>query len=218
MYSQLFVLSKSVLGPMCLEPSVENEKNYKSLRNNFTKQERSARLKYNENCLANAKNSKEKWSILNNITRRKPKSKKDEIRELEKDNKNIIDSKEIADCFNDYFTNIGPNLASKINNIPISPTSYLKNRVETDFEFNPISEIATEKLISSVFNKSKAPGLDEIYGNILKENKDILSLSISFAINAALANGVFPDKLTVVAEVNLNGVAEKTGVFPTACG
>ena len=24
--------------------------------------------------------------------------------------------------------------------------------------------------------------------------------------------------LTVVAEVNLNGVAEKTGVFPTACG
>ena len=181
-----------------LEPSPENEKEYKELRNKFTQRERTAQRKYNENRLNNAKNSKEKWSILNGISRRKSKNK-DEIRELEVENETITDPKEIASCFNNYFTNIGPNLAQNIEATPISPNDYLKDRVENTFEFSHISEIATEKLINSAFSKSKAPGLDEINGSILKENSDILSLPISFAINASLAHGIFPDKLKIAS-------------------
>lgn len=87
---------------------------------------------------------------------------------------------------------------------------YLKNNVDTNFEFEPISEICTEKLIATVFSKSKAPGIDEIDGRIIKENKDILSLPISYAINVSLATGIFPDKLKT-ASVN---PVYKTGSGP----
>ncbi len=40
------------------------------------------------------------------------------VREFMKGNRNIVDGKEIANSFNDFFTNIGPELAKKIDEIP----------------------------------------------------------------------------------------------------
>lgn len=192
-----------------LEPSRENDEIYKKLRNKFTHLERKAHLNYNENKLSNAKDSKDKWKILNDITKRY-KDKGKNITELKKDGKIIQDPKDIADSFNDFFTNIGPNLAEQIRETNKSPADYLKNREEKNFQFEPISEIGTEKLISSVFSKSKAPGIDEIDGKIIKENKDILALPISYAINVSLATGIFPDKLKTAS---INPVY-KTGSGP----
>ena len=168
-----------------LEPSRVNDENYKKLRNQFTRQERKAHLKYNENNLENAKDSKTKWKILNNITKRS-KNKTSTITELKQDNKVIKDPKDIADSFNKFFTNIGPNLAEKIKVSQKSPLEYLKNRQTNNFEFEPISEIGTEKLIASVFSKVKAAGIDEIDGRIIKENKDIFALPVSYAVNVCL--------------------------------
>jgi hypothetical protein len=55
---------------------------------------------------------------------------------------NIIDDpKTIADNFNDYFINIGPNLANKIKrNNNNCFEKYLKGNYQSSFFLNPITE------------------------------------------------------------------------------
>ena len=65
-----------------------------------------------------------------------------------------------------------------------------------------------EKLLSSVFAKSKAPGIDEIDGQIIKENKDIFALPLSYAIKGALLAGklfsrpnISNDHISILTEI-----------------
>ncbi len=181
-----------------IEPSVENEENYKTLRNNFNCNSKKAEREFNQSRLENATNSKDKWKILNEISNRNSNTKDDIfILHGHSPESPIIDPKDIANEFNEYFTNIGPDLAAKIEPSNTSPFDYLTNSVQNSFRFEQITDIDITKIIDKCFSTSKAPGIDEIDGKIIKENSDILSLPISYAINRSLNTGIFPDKLKI---------------------
>ena len=56
---------------------------------------------------------KKTWSLINSLTGKNNKA--NNITEISVNNCNTTNSKLIAEAFNEYFVNIGPNLASEAN-------------------------------------------------------------------------------------------------------
>ena len=62
----------------------------------------------------------------------------------------------IRNNFNSYFTNIGPNLANKSQNVnPINPLSYLNTLDNNVFHFQDIDESIVEQIIDNFPSKKQ---------------------------------------------------------------
>ena len=77
------------------------------------------------------------------------------------------DPKLVSETFNNFFVNVGRNLGKKIPSGLISPNSYLKRRVTSNFTLEPTSivEVMTEIL---KLDDSKSSGPDNIPVKLLK--------------------------------------------------
>ena len=111
---------------------------------------------------------KETWKTINNVIGRGQR------RALSKQFKNqsgemITDSKCIADEFNDFFVNVGPNLAAKINSTGKSFYDYLKNPMDSCMFMKPIVETEIIQIISK-FKQNKSAGHDDIGNLIIKQD------------------------------------------------
>ena len=82
-------------------------------------------------------------------------------------NKDIHDNKSIAETFNNYFINVGPNLAVNIPETARNFESYLKDNDLTQGEYN-ITDKEFEKAFFSI-KCNKSPGYDKISSNVIKE-------------------------------------------------
>ena len=96
-------------------PSVLNNNNYKKYRNKLTSIIRTSRkLYYSQKLNKVSSNSRATWRVINNIMGKKtdplPKDK------FTLQGNSISNSHNYAASFNSFFCNIGPQLASKINN------------------------------------------------------------------------------------------------------
>ena len=90
-----------------------NHTNYTRYRNVLTKVLRIAKRNYYYTQFENEKNNvKNTWKIIHSVLNKQPVSKK--ISTISFDGKVVDDPRALATLFNDYFVNIGPNLASKI--------------------------------------------------------------------------------------------------------
>ncbi len=76
----------------------------------------------------------------------------------------INDSTTIVNKFNDYFVNVGLNLAKKIPIINTTLTSYLKGNYSNSFFINPVVEQEVVNIRKSLPNKS--PGADGLRYNV----------------------------------------------------
>ena len=81
--------------------------------------------------------------------------------------KSITDKKIIADKFNEFFINIGPNLAAKIPPSNMNFDSYLPH-VCTIFAEKSVTEEELKKAFFSL-KPNKTPGYDNINVNIVKK-------------------------------------------------
>ena len=113
---------------------------------------------------------------------------------IEINNKKLINSKEIANAFNNYFSNVGSSIA---NNIPIVNTTfqeYLSRPATQSFQLFPTTTFEIEEEISN-FNNSKATGPFSIPTKLLKMLKSILSAPLAFLFNCSFSSGVVPNNL-----------------------
>ena len=97
---------------------------------------------------------------------------------------------EIANAFNNFCINIGPNLSKTILESSKSFKNFLKNTSLNSFLPKATSQDEVHKFISQL-NKGKALGPL----NILKDNVNILSTRPSFIITRSFKQGVFPESL-----------------------
>ena len=106
-------------------PCAENEAIYKKYKDKLNNSLRTAKRLYYESKLEHLKsNIKGTWMLLNEILNRK--KRKTSLPSIFKTNsREFSDTKEIANQFCNFFTNIGPNLARKI---PNSDRSHKKNK------------------------------------------------------------------------------------------
>ena len=72
----------------------------------------------------------------------------------------------ISEKFNNFFVNIGPNLAKKIPNQELSPLCFMKNPSVNSMFLYDVTLEELNKVISSL--KNGAPDYDEINASVLK--------------------------------------------------
>jgi hypothetical protein len=110
-------------------------------------------------------------------------------------NDTINDPKTIANKFNEYFINIGPNLAKNIkNNSDTNFEKFLIGNYQNSMFLAPITENELENEIRSM-DSSKSPGYNNISNKILKLTAKEISKPLTHIFNLTFQNGVIPEKL-----------------------
>ena len=121
-------------------PTPQSVTFYKTYKNKLNHSLRISKRLYYEKKLENCKsNNRATWKLLNEIICKK-KAKVIQTSAFKADNLEIFDPEEIANRFCNYFTNIGPNLARKIQPSTVSHMDFLNDSFINSIFLSPIDE------------------------------------------------------------------------------
>ena len=115
------------------------------------------------------------------------------------DGQEIFDQGKIVNCFNKFFVDIGPKLASMIPESPTKFDQYLNSHQTLMGEANLTDDEIKEALRSLKPNKS--PGYDNISSSVVNETSDIFFTPLKYIFNLSLQQGILPENLKI-AEVS----------------
>ena len=161
---------------------------YKLARNKVNMSMRQAEVSFYRDTIADQKNDpKGAWKTMNNLLGKTPNNTV--VNELKLNEVNLTSPEEIAEGFNDYFSNIGPKLAQSIGNFNFE--DYIK---QTNSEFSFFKTVENSKVHKPllVLSISKAIGVEKISGKILKIAASAISPSVTHICNYAIINSSFP--------------------------
>ena len=188
------ISQKNALQRKYMKRPITYESSYKNLRNKITNEIRKSKIRYyNEKFAANSGNIKNSWKVINTILKRN--NKKEYKNAFEVDGVTVTEDEGIAECFNDFFVNIGSNLA---NNLPPSQDNFndfLNEPCLFEFNFLRVKELCVENAISSLNNSSS--GMDDISINVVKQSVCQLSNVFSSIVNKSLETSIVPNKLKI---------------------
>ena len=92
------------------------------------------------------------WKIIGTLIQRKTKVQLDTPRII-RNNKLFTNRTDIDNQFNEYFTNVGPQLASVIKETGEDPTKYIHNSPTNSLYITPIDEHKVYSLFSTLDDK-----------------------------------------------------------------
>ena len=98
---------------------------------------------------SNKSNLKKTWNITKHIVNRKKTQKLQEKFKVS-DNTITSDRTLIAENFNDFFVNIGNDLAKRIPNVSISPCRYMGDKISQSLFPDPVTSQETAEIIKSL--------------------------------------------------------------------
>ena len=154
-------------------------------------------------------NVKKTWSMINDILHKNKQNTRLPVYFKQGEQK-ISDKKDIANKFNAFFTNIGKNLADKINDAPHKHFSdYLVSKPNTKFEFQPVEIKEVNKIISQLDSKNSS-GYDSISNILIKSIVDIILKPLTVIINQCLKMGIFPNQLKIAKVVPIFKTGDDT--------
>ena len=185
------------------DPTEENKLLYKRHRNLLTTLMRNSERLYYENQLELQKHDLRKsWKIMKEIIGK--------VNESEENNFECIiegsltkDVQQIAKAFNNYFTEIGPNLASKI----ISRVNPIRQALKiVCFYLILFSIVIPNITCHEVYQvicslKNSSAGWDDFPTFVLKKCSGSLLQPLTHLINCSLQTGIFPDELKLARVV-----------------
>lgn len=155
-----------------------------------------AKRKHYDTKFEKAKNNlKETWKLISDVIN-KPSRKTALPNSFFSDGKLLNDPQEIANCFSNFFTNIGLNLAREIPDVQVSFRSFLSDSVNESLIINPINTSELNQVCNS-FKSGKSPGYDNASMDTIKNTFDLISQPLANVINLSLVKGVFPDKMKI---------------------
>ncbi|CAB4010237.1 RNA-directed DNA polymerase from mobile element jockey-like, partial [Paramuricea clavata] len=186
---------------------------YKQTRNKVNIEMKKAKKDYYSKRIAGQKqNPKEAWKTMNNLLGRQNKPTK--VNELSISGNNLTNSEDIAEGFNEFFSNIGPDLASKIDTSNHNFQEYIK---KPKSEFTVFESITTNKVYYLLrgLSSAKATGIDKISSKILKLAAPAISSSLTYIFNQAITLCTFPDewKMARVSPLYKNGQKNLPGNY-----
>ena len=142
--------------------------------------------------MKNVNDSTRVWSGIKQIIHFKPPISQRTVK-ITANNGVMTDPHMIANAFNNYFANIGKELASSIPLVYKSPIEYLKDSLCNSFYIFPTTADEIEVEISKL-KSSKSTGPFSIPVTILKLLKNVISRPLETLFNASFLTGVVPDK------------------------
>ena len=104
----------------------------------------------------------------------------------------ITDQKDVAEIFNNYFTDIVPKLSEKIPKAKHSYKHYMKTYIDKSLFLSATTTEEIKNLISSL-NHRKSVGPNSVPVNIVKDYVNILAEPITLLVNNSSLQGRFPD-------------------------
>ena len=175
------------------ENNLEKFKAYNTLYNKIRRAAK--KMYYTDQFNKFIKNSKETWKVIREIIG--TNKQKDQLPEFFKCNGQVIsDYMEIANGFNNFFSQVGPDLASEIGPSDKNYNDYLKNCNPIDFEFSRISEIDILKICRQLKPKLSS-GEDFISNKLLKTIAPIIITPLHYLINLSLETGFVPSEMKI---------------------
>ena len=133
--------------------------------------------------------------MINTLLNRNKKATN--VNELNINDSVVVNDKQIADAFNEYFVQIGPKLAAEVSDLTSQPTNGLDSSCPNSyfaprFVFSQISQINVATRLRR-HKISKATGMDSIPAKILKMSADIIAPSFTVIFNLSLNSGIYID-------------------------
>ena len=136
---------------------------------------------------------KKTWNAINdNIGKGKRQSSQRKF----KDKSGNTNPQDISNQFNDFFVNVGPELASNIQNTGKNYYDYLHEMKSSSMYMKPIIEQDIIKIIDK-FNPNKSAGHDNIGNFVIKKVGSEIVKPLTRIFSLSLSTGVVPDKLKV---------------------
>ena len=179
---------------------------FKCARNQANNAIKQAKKRYFSDNLKTSKgNPRKTWNLINELTSRNT-SKSSNILEIQIDNRTISTPGDMAEAFNDHFTNIGQVLAQEVPAAEVNPEFYISH---TDKAFCPKTP-SLDVVINLLRNidEKKATGLDMIPRKLLKMAASIVAPSLTAIFTKSIITGVYPTewKMARVTPVFKKGV------------
>ena len=142
---------------------------------------------------------KRTWDVIKSVISKKKRATK--YSEFLVDGSLTDDLDVIANKFNEYFCNIGPNLAKKIPASSASFRQFLRSyHTESIFSENA-EQSEIKKIVLSL--KDGSPGVDEITAKALKQVVDFVLPPLTHVCNLSLTQGYFPQELKLAKIIPL---------------
>ena len=177
--------------------NIISKNTYSNFRNSVTKAIRKSKKKYYENKFNKVKNNiRETWRIINHVLKPKFNKKGNSVKQIIINNKIHENPDEISNLFNEFFVNIGRDIAESVDSGPDDHKKYLSHiNVPNSFFFKPVLPNETCLILNSLKNK---PGnINKVPIQVLKSINNIISIPLTIIINKSLTSGIFPDSLKI---------------------
>ena len=113
----------------------------------------------------------------------------------------ITDKTKIANGFNYYFVNVGPNLANSTPHTTVSPLNIINERNTFSFYINPTTETEIISLIKLLKNGSS--GYDSISATAVKNTATAFITPLTHIMNLSLSSGIFQEELKIARVIPL---------------
>lgn len=112
----------------------------------------------------------------------------------------MTDQKEVANCFNRFFTTVADNL---IKELPVQ--KYYANCGVTlgGFSFNKVNETTVYKKLTDL-KCNKATGLDNIPARFIKDSANFITPVVTHILNLSIGQAKVPDELKQARVVGLS--------------
>ena len=177
--------------------SPENEASWKNFRNRLnTCIKRAEERYYSEILKSNQSNSTNLWKTFGKILNKK-KIKHKRNYSLIFNNRTITDTQEIVEIFNNFFCEIGNNLASKFpSNNNSEYKKYLKDpALQTMYLYKTNVKEITETI--KRLKNTHSSGHDEFSSKFIKLSTPLLAPALEKIFNLAIKTGTYPDMLKI---------------------
>ena len=161
----------------------------RELKKNANKNYYRDKIKLFENDIQNT------WKIMKEIIGKKKCNNETLPKHLIVDKIEIHDAKSIAEKFNEFFVNIGPNLANKIPQCNLTFKSYLPT-VNTTLKETVLSENEFEEAFKTL-KRNKAPGHDGLDVNIITSVYEFIKKPLQKIFIESINLGIFPEKMKI---------------------
>ena len=114
----------------------------------------------------------------------------------------LAKSNDIAEGFNNFFSNIGPSLAEEIGTAECHFNDYLD---KTDSEFTAFQSVTVSRVCQLLCELpgSKVTGLDKISGKIIKLAAPIISDTLTHIFNQEITLCTFPHEWKIARVISL---------------
>ena len=183
------------------DPSLATVTSYKTYRNLLNSLLRKAEKQHYHELMENNKNNLRKsWQIIKNIINRRNDTKTN--KKFLVDNRLITDRMAIADGFNDFYINVGANLAKSIPTNTNDPMAYMTDLYNNNSIYLcPTNDDEIRKVVALCKNSSA--GWDGINAKMVKCSLNTILKPLVHLINLSLTQGKFPNELKLARVIPL---------------